>query len=115
MKSYCFEGLLTIGTGKFNFYSNWDEDNHLDFPACRPDDFPGVHFDSQEHLVKGLYKIFVEDCPSLTAACKLLKNVLFEQQLNFYSGCRYTCTSFGSSKITRSVRYFRDNFEPDSV
>lgn len=108
MKNYCFEGLLAVGTGEFNFFSSWIEDNHPDFPSSCPKDFAGIHFESQEYFVKGLYKVFVDNCSSLSDARKLLKNLLAEYQLDFYSSCRYICTSFGSAKITSSVRYFRD-------
>lgn len=110
MKNYRFEGLLTVGTGKFCCFSSWDENNHPDFvPSC-PKDFAGFHFESQEYFVKGLYHIFVDDCSSLSEARKLLKALLVDYQLDFYSSIRYVCTSSGSSKITSSTRYFKDGF-----
>lgn len=115
MKNYCFEGLLTLGTGKIDSLSGFDDDNHPDFPFSCPKDFAGVLFDSQDSVCKGLYKICLPDCSSLAHAFKLLKSVLSDCQLDFYSSPRYICTSSGSAKITRSVRYFRDSFDFESV
>lgn len=110
MKNYCFEGLLSVGTGNFNPLSAWSEDNHPEFPASCPKDFACVHFDSQESVCKGLYRICISDCSSLSEAVKLLESLFSDYQLDFYSSLRYICTSFGSAKITRSVRYFKDGF-----
>ena len=110
MKNYCFEGLLSVGTGKFNCLSAWIDDNHPDFPASCPKNFACIRFESQETSVKGLYRIFVDDCVSLADARRLLKNLLADYQLNFYSSCRYSCYSHNSAKLTSSVRYFKDGF-----
>ena len=101
---------MTVGTGNFNGYSSWDENNHPDFVASCPKDFAGIRFESMEYFIKGLYYIFVDDCASLSEAHRLLKSMLADYQLDFYSSRRYICTSSGSSKITRSVRYFRDGY-----
>ncbi len=115
MKNYCFEGLLTVGTGKIDFLSGFDNDNHADFPSSCPKDFACVHFDSQESVCKGLYRICISECASLSEAFRLLKSLFSDYQLDFYSSSRYTCYSSGSAKITRSVRYLRDNFDFESV
>ena len=115
MRNYRFEGFLTVGTGKFSSYSFWDENNHPDFVSSCPKDFAGVRFESMEYFIKGLYYIFIDDCNSLSEAHRLFKTMLADYQLDFYSSRRYTCTSPSSSKITRSTRYFRDDFDFDSV
>lgn len=115
MKAYCFEGILTVGTGNLNHLSAWIEDNHPDFPASCPKDFACVHFDPQESVCEGLYRICISDCSSLSESFRLLKSLFSDYQLDFYSSSRYICTSNGSSKITRSVRYLRDNFDFESV
>ena len=115
MKTYYFEGLLTVGTGKIDFLSGFDNDNHAAFPSSCPKNFACVHFDSQESVCKGLYCIRISDCSSLTEAFKLLKSLFSDYQLDFYSSSRYICTSSGSAKITRSVRYLRDDFDFESV
>lgn len=115
MKNYCFEGLLTVGTGKIDSLSGFDNDNPPDFPSFCPKDFACVHFDPQESVCKGLYRICISDCASLAESFKLLKSLFSDYKLDFYSSSRYICTSSGSAKITRSVRYLRDDFDFESV
>ena len=113
MKNYRFEGVLAVGTGKFCSLSNWDDNNHPDLVLSRPRSFDFIQFESQEYFSEGLYHIFVDDCLSLTDALRRLKSLLADYNLDFYSSPRYICNSSGSSKITRSVRYLRDNFDFD--
>lgn len=115
MKNYCFEGLLTVGTGKIDFLYGFDNDNHPDFPSSCPKDFVCIHFDPQESVCKGLYRICISDCASLAEALRLLKSLFSGYKLDFYSSSRYICTSLGSAKITRSVRHLRDDFDFESV
>ena len=110
MKNYRFEGLLSVGTGNFFSYTSWDENNHPDFVSSCPKDFAGIHFESQEYFVKGLYHVFIDGCKSLSEARRLLKSLLADYQLDFYSSCRYSCYSHNSAKLTSSVRYFKDRF-----
>ena len=110
MKNYGFEGFLTVGTGKIDSLSGFDNDNHPAFPSTCPNDFACVFFDSRESVCDGLYHISVCESSSLREAFKLLKSMLADYQLDFYASCRYTCTSFGSSKIVQSVRYFKDGY-----
>lgn len=110
MKNYRFEGLLTVGTGKFNRFSSWDEKNHPDFVSSCPKNFACIRFESLEDFVKGLYYVFIDDCKSLSEARRLLKSLFADYQIDFYSSCRYICYSRNSSKITSSVRYFKASF-----
>ena len=116
MKDYCFEGLLATGTGKVHGLYSWLEDNACNLLSSCPRDFYyKIHFFPRFDTAKGLFRIFVNDCRSLTDSLKSLRTLLSEQGLDFYISPRYSCVSSGSAKITNSVRYLRDDFDFESV
>lgn len=116
MKDYCFEGFLTEGTGKVRSLYSWSEDNACNILSSCPRDFHyKIHFFPQFSTAKGLFRIFVNDCRSLTDSLTSLKFLLSEQKIDFYINPKYSCVSRGSETITNSIRYFRDNFDFESV
>ena len=116
MKNYCFEGFLAEGTGKVHSLYSWSEDNACSLLSSCPRDFYyKIHFFPQLETAKGLFRIFVNDCQSLADSLTSLKLLLSEQKIDLYISPKYSCASPCSGTVKNSIRYFRDNFDFDSV